>query len=121
MSFKSKYFYALTIARHRVWENVDMLINQTQGRIGRGSPVEFTWQTSAEVRNILTDKFGLNLIDIVGIGVVSGMEGHDPHDNIVRPSLLNNSEREALMKLELALAPQVPDAGRYILAVARKP
>ncbi|MBD2424567.1 class I SAM-dependent methyltransferase [Phormidium sp. FACHB-1136] len=121
MSFKSKYFYALMIARHRVWENVDMLINQTQGRIGRGSSVEFTWQTSTEIREILTDKFGLTLLDLVGIGVVSGMEGHDPHDNIVQPSLLNNSEREALMKLELALAPQVPDAGRYILAVARKP
>jgi hypothetical protein len=121
MSFKSKYFYALTIARHRVWENVDMLINQTQGRIGRGSPVEFTWQTSAEVREVLVGKFGLNLIDLVGIGVLSGMKGHDPHDYIVEPSLLNDSEREALMKLELALAPQIPDAGRYILAVARKP
>ncbi|MEB3828458.1 methyltransferase domain-containing protein [Phormidium sp. CCY1219] len=121
MSFKTKYFYALTIARHRVWENVDMVINQTQGRIGRGSPVEFTWQTSAEIRDILTDKFGLTLLELVGIGVVSGMEGHDPHDNIVQPSLLNRSEREALMKLEQALAPQVPDAGRYILAVARKP
>ncbi|KOR36675.1 hypothetical protein AM228_10905 [Planktothricoides sp. SR001] len=121
MSFKSKYFYALTIARHRVWENVDMLINQTQGRIGRGSPVEFTWQTSTEIREILTDKFGLTLLDLVGIGVVSGMKGHDPHDDIVQPSLLNNSGREALMKLELTLAPQVPDTGRYILAVARKP
>jgi len=40
---------------------------------------------------------------------------------IVQPSLLNNSGREALMKLELTLAPQVPDTGRYILAVARKP
>lgn len=121
MSFKTKYFYALTIARHRVWENVDMLLQQSQGRINRGSPVEFTWQTSTEIREILTDKFGLILLDLVGIGVVSGMEGHDPHDNIVQPSLLNSLEKKELMKLELALASQVPDAGRYILAIARKP
>ncbi|EFA74423.1 Probable methyltransferase [Raphidiopsis brookii D9] len=119
MSFKTKYFYALTIARHRFWDNVDMLITQTQGRIGVGSPVEFTWQTSTEIREILS-KFGLVLLDLVGIGVLSGMKGHDPHDGIVQPSLLDDSEREALMKLELNLASEVPDGGRYILAVARK-
>jgi hypothetical protein len=59
------------------------------------------------------------LVTLQGIGVASGIPG-DSHDSIARPSMLDDSQRASLMKVELALGESVPDAGRYMLAIGRK-
>jgi hypothetical protein len=69
---------------------------------------------------LLIRDHGLDLLELCGIGVCSGIPG-DPHDHIVQPSQLDSGEKDHLMRLELELGRSVPDAGRYMLTVARKP
>jgi hypothetical protein len=119
MSFRSQYFDALYLVRGRLWHNMGMLLEKRRGHIFDGL-VEFSWQTSEEIRSLLTCGHGLELLEQCGIGVCSGIPG-DPHDHIVRPSQLDSGEKNHLMELELELGRNVPDAGRYILVVAKKP
>lgn len=119
ISFRSQYFNALALVRERLWGGVEPLLRDRQGAIF-GSSTIFTWQTSADVSSLLVEKHGLELLDLRGIGVCSGIPG-DPHDDICQPSQLSEAERMQLVKLELELGKTVPDGGRYILAVARKP
>ena len=119
ISFRPQYFDALCLVRHRMWQNVETVLQVRQGAIFGASTV-FTWQTSSEVRSLLVKGHGLEVLELFGIGVCSGIPG-DPHDHICQPSQLSDDERMQLMKLELELGKTVPDGGRYILAVARKP
>lgn len=119
ISFRSQYFNALCVVRDRLWENVEYVLQDRQGAIF-GSSTVFTWQTSAEIRELLVESHGLELLELRGIGACSGIPG-DPHDHICLPSRLNDGEREQLMKLELELGKTVPDGGRYFIAVVRKP
>lgn len=118
ISFRSQYFEALCVARSRLWKSVESVLQDRQGAI-LGSSTVFTWQTSAEIRTLLSETHGLELLELHGIGACSGIPG-DPHDHICRPSQLGEGERELLMRLELELGKSVPDGGRYVLAVARK-
>lgn len=119
IAFRSQYFDALCIARQGLWSNVPDVLRERKGRILGGKTV-FTWQTSAEVRELLVGDMGLELVQMVGIGCASGLRG-DPLDGIARPSLLDGAARQRLMELELSLGPTLPDAGRYMLAIASRP
>ncbi len=119
MSFRSQYFDALCLVRGRFWHNTGMLLEERKGYIFDGQ-VEFSWQTSGEIRSLLTCEHGMELLELCGIGICSGIPA-DPHDHIVRPSQLDSGEQDYLMRIELELGHSVPDAGRYILAVAQKP
>ena len=119
VSFRSQYFDALSLVRSRRWEDVQHVLQQRKGTIF-GSSTVFTWQTSGEVRTLLIESVGLDLLELRGIGVCSGI-ANDPHDHICRPSQLTEVERQKLMKIELELGKTMPDSGRYMLAVARKP
>lgn len=119
MSFRSQYFNALSLVRNRLWGELQTLMKMRNGQL-LGSLTVFTWQTSYEIRNLLVESFGLELLDLRGIGVCSGIPA-DPHDYICRPSELNQNEQKLLMNLEIELGKSVPDGARYILAVARKP
>lgn len=119
ISFRPQYFYALYLVRNRLWEEVESVLKNRQGAILESSTL-FTWQTSDEIRNLLTQEYGLILLELQGIGTCSGIP-QDPHDHICQPSHLNAEEKEQLMKLELELGKKFPDGGRYILAVASKP
>lgn len=119
ISFRSQYFDALCLVRDRLWEGVDPVLQDRQGAIF-GSSTIFAWQTSEEIKSLLVGDYGLELLELRGIGVCSGIPG-DPHDHICQPSQISADERMQLMKLELELGKIVPDGGRYILAVARKP
>lgn len=118
VAFRPLYHDALNLVGLRMFEQVDMLLTSRSGNLF-GGPVKFTWQTSAEITALLRDEMGMELHRLVGIGNCSGIEG-DPHAQLVRPSLLGEKDADDLMKLELALGPEIPDAGRYILAIARK-
>jgi 2-polyprenyl-3-methyl-5-hydroxy-6-metoxy-1,4-benzoquinol methylase len=119
ISYRSQYFDALCLARGRLWHNMGILLEKRRGHIF-DSPAEFSWQTSMEIRSLLIRDHGLDLLELCGIGVCSGIPG-DPHDHIVQPSQLDSGEKDHLMRLELELGRSVPDAGRYMLTVARKP
>lgn len=118
MSFRSQLFNGWCIARERLWHNVGMLLEKRRGHIF-DSLTEFNWHISRELYSIFTSVPGLELLKLQGIGVCSGIPG-DPHEQICKPSLLDTQEKAKLMELELELGKTVPDAGRYILTVARK-
>jgi SAM-dependent methyltransferase len=117
ISLRSQYFDALCLVKHQMWDNISMLLEARSGRIFDSS-VEYTWQTASEVQAIIKDA-GLELLDIRGIGVCSGIPG-DPHGEICHPANLSAVEQETLMSLEIELGRQVIDGGRYIFALARK-
>ena len=71
MSFRSQYFNSLCLVRDRLWHNVGMLLEQRRGHIF-DSPTEFSWQLSDEIIHLLTCDYGLDLLDVCGIGVCSG-------------------------------------------------
>lgn len=119
VSFRSLYFNGLCLASIRRWENVDLLLQSRSGKLF-GDAITFSWLRSADIRALFTAELGLELQGMTGIGCCSGIPG-DPLERIVRPSLLGESERQELAKLELAVGAEVPDAGRYILAWGRKP
>ncbi len=118
ISFRPQYFYALWIVNHRLWDRVDMVLARRLGQLGGGPPV-FTWQKSAEIHEMVTKDLDMELVRLVGIGCCSGIE-RDPHARLARPSQLDHDEIEQLLRLELALGPELPDTGRYMLAIARK-
>lgn len=117
MSFRSQYFNALCIARARLWDSVDTVLDRRRGRIFP-TLTEFGWQTSGEVRRLFED-YGVELLSLNGVGVCSGILG-DPHDVVARPSLLTDAELRKLSELERGLGASVPDGGRYMLAIGRK-
>ncbi len=119
MSFRSQYFNALSLVRNRLWSEIQTLLRLRIGSL-LGSLTTFTWQTSDEIRSLLVTSYSLELLELRGIGVCSGIPA-DPHDYICCPSHLNEDEREVLMNLEIELGKSVPDGARYILALARKP
>ena len=68
---------------------------------------------------MLEKKYKFEIIDLTGIGCCSGIGG-DPHASVIRPSQLDQGNRQKLMELEVGLGRNVPDAGRYMLAAAVK-
>jgi SAM-dependent methyltransferase len=106
------------LVQQRLLHRCDSVMGSRSGQVFPGCGA-FTWAVSDEV-SAFVHGLGLELVRMVGIGIVSGIAG-DPGAALARPSLLDASEREDLMKLELALGPVFPDSGRYILTSARKP
>jgi 2-polyprenyl-3-methyl-5-hydroxy-6-metoxy-1,4-benzoquinol methylase len=117
-SFRSRYFNALCCVQDSLWNSTEMVINQRSGKLF-ASETLFNWSSSEEIKDFLSNNLGMSLCDFRGIGCCSGISG-DPHSIIARPSMLNRDEKDQLMKLENSLGIQVPDAGRYIFAVAQK-
>jgi ubiquinone/menaquinone biosynthesis C-methylase UbiE len=118
MSFRSQYYDALSMVRARLFKNIDILLSNRVGNI-YNSGIKYSWHQSEEVRQIFKSHTSLQMLEICGIGSCSGISG-DPHDVICKPHLLDESERESLMKLEMELGKYLPDAGRYMLVVAKK-
>lgn len=118
ISNRSLYFNALCIAKNRQLFQSNLLLEMREGCLFGGGSI-FTWQTSKEIEQLIAEKLDFDLLEVRGIGVCSGILG-DPHD-FCSPSLLDGDEMAQLMQLELELGLAVPDAGRYIMAIAKKP
>ena len=118
-TFRSQYHYALCAIRDGLWEASHKIIHSRSGQLW-GSEICFNWHSSEEIKQLLQQELGFELKQLVGIGNCSGIKG-DPLARMIRPSMLSGYEREQLMSLEIAMAPVVPDAGRYMLAVLNKP
>jgi ubiquinone/menaquinone biosynthesis C-methylase UbiE len=118
VAFRPQYYDMLNIVRYRMWEKTDLLINQRLGPL-YGNAMDFTWQKSGEIRRLFASRPQMEMLNLVGIGCCSGLE-YDPHASITRPSELDDDEQQRLMQLELSVAAEIPDAGRYMLAIARK-
>lgn len=117
-SFRPQYFNMLYAVSNGRWEDLSTIVSSRSGTLWE-SDARFTWQTSDEIKKLFKQDLGFELLELVGVGCLSGIEG-DPHADIARPSELDEAEREKLMQFEIELARSMPDAGRYMLAIARK-
>jgi ubiquinone/menaquinone biosynthesis C-methylase UbiE len=116
-SFRTRYYYLLHyIARCR-WSVVPNLLTSHAGFLN-GSPTRFSWYNVRELTDMLIAS-GFKVHFCKGIGVCSGIKG-DPLSAIVQPSSLTPEEQEELMAVELSLAEEMADCGRYILITGIK-
>lgn len=115
LSVKPKLVYALDNIIKRDFQKTSFVVSK---RDGNSLNWFFNWYTKEELIEKLSF---LRISDIkcYGIGVVSGLQG-DPQGLFLRPSLLNERQKEELFAIELNLAPLFPDSGRYILAIGVK-
>jgi ubiquinone/menaquinone biosynthesis C-methylase UbiE len=117
VSFRSQYFDLLHSVGKRDWQSARLVLDEREGHLGSGV-AWYSWHTTEDIREILAAE-GFTLNRICGIGVCSGIEG-DPLSLIAQPSTLSDRDRAELMEVELSLAQQYADCGRYVLAVASK-
>jgi SAM-dependent methyltransferase len=118
-SFRPQYFYLLaTLKNGRRWQEAAMVLERREGRLWGGHGC-FTWQTNEDARDILSAA-GLEVLERIGIGCCSGLAG-DPLSDILNPAVASDLDRKNLLSLELAIGKALPDCGRYMLFVARKP
>ncbi len=116
-SFRSTYFNVLLLTAERRLADAERVVTSRQGPLSAHHPVHFSWNNSMELVEELKSQ-NLEVLRVAGIGSCSGITG-DPHAKIVRPWDLCQEDQDRLMRVELVMGQVVPDAGRYILIVAR--
>ena len=117
-SFRSTYFNLLLMTAEQRLMDAKRVVNTRHGQLWAQNPVEFSWNNSSEIVQEIQDQ-NLDVQRVTGIGSCSGITG-DPHAKILKPWKLSQEDQDCLMQVELEIGPIVPDAGRYILIVARK-
>jgi SAM-dependent methyltransferase len=116
-SFRTRYYYILHYIGQCRWSVVSDLLASHEGFLN-GPPTKFSWYNVRELTEMLT-ALGCKVHFCKGIGVCSGIKG-DPLSAIVQPSSLTPEEQEELMAVELSLAEEMANCGRYILISATK-
>ena len=117
-SFRSQFYNSLCTVRDSMWNSIDMLYSKRSGCLWGGS-LYFNWNTSEEIKKLLSEEHGLKIRKFSGIGGCSGIAG-DPLASLMRPSSLNKEDQQKLMDLEMRVGVLLPDTGRYMLAIAEK-
>jgi 2-polyprenyl-3-methyl-5-hydroxy-6-metoxy-1,4-benzoquinol methylase len=117
-SFRSAYFNALLLVAEGRIEDAIQVVTSDAGQLWDENPIHFSWTDSSKLRSEFS-KLDCEVLKLASIGACSGIEG-DPHAQIAQVSRLTKAQQVSLMHLEIALGEQLPDAGRYILVVARK-
>lgn len=117
-NFRPQYFNVLSIIKEGLWGSTDMVLNQRSGRL-TGTDINLTWTTAKEIKELISQDLGFNLLELSSVGSCSGIAG-DPHSGICRPSLLTAAERQRLSALERRLGADLPDTGRYMVSVSLK-
>jgi SAM-dependent methyltransferase len=115
-SFRTRYFLAQLGVVQRDWELSEAATGSSEGLLPGGG-----WQNRYHREGVIEalSRAGFAEIELQGIGSSSGIAG-DPLARLVRPSELDARELQRLAAVERALGASHPDAGRYILAAARR-
>jgi SAM-dependent methyltransferase len=117
-SFRTTYYNVLLLLQDKRLSDAKRVMNATSGPLSSGRGFQFSWIHADELRKVMRAS-GLEVLSLSAVGSCSGTPG-DPHAAIARPGLLKESERRILMEIEMSLSTRVPDAGRYVLVVARR-
>jgi SAM-dependent methyltransferase len=113
LSLRTRFYYILTGIQRRDWGMASLVARGFSGTLD-GLP--FHWHTRASVKDMFSH-LGLRPIHCKGIGIFSGIPG-DPLGSICIPSTLDPKEREALIDVELQLAEDYAENGRYLYVSA---
>lgn len=115
LSLRSRMYYTLhKLMRGEINEAYHILL-KNENFINEGSLNCFSID---EIKEMMAEN-GIRLLNLTGIGVLSGIEG-DPQALITRPSNLPQDERKLLFEMELSAGRAYPENGRYILVCGTK-
>jgi len=117
-SHRSRYFNAMVLLSLGHTKAAAQILEKNTGRLFGTSNLQFSWNDSSSIRDTVAGA-GFVVLKVAGLGVLSGIKG-DPHEFLAEPGILPEDELQALMKLEKQASEVVPDAGRYMIFVARK-
>lgn len=121
-SHRSKHYFVVTLLNKGDYRSALRVAQTSEGTVSvNDAPVyyNYNWQTTAELED-LYEELGLHLVGLHPIGMFSGF-GVDGMSAIASPEVIGDSEREVLFELETEDLEDYVGAGRYTLAVARKP
>ena len=116
-STRSQYYQSVSMIKNGNLENLPLVINNRVGQIYPKIIVPFTWNTSEELNEIFK-KNKLNILLTTGIGSLSGLNNDIINYN--EPKNLTSEGQRILNQSEIEIGNHLPDAGRYILIIARK-
>ncbi|MGA2935100.1 MAG: methyltransferase domain-containing protein [Methanomicrobiales archaeon] len=114
LSLRTRFYYLLTSIKRGDWDMASLV---ARGFSGTMDGLLFHWHTKASIGDMLSH-LGLQPIRYRGIGILSGIPG-DPLGSICMPSPLDPEERKALMDIELLLAEDYAENGRYLYVAAK--
>lgn len=116
-SFRSTYFNTLMQISNGNFIDAERIVNTNSGSLTLGDSIDFTWDNSEDLK-IFFEVLGLRVVSTTGIGVCSGIPG-DPLSKVAIPKDLSLNNLQILQRIENKLSSVVPDAGRYILIIAK--
>lgn len=119
MSQRSSYFSAALVVKNQFesWADVEPLVEGNSGNLFGTGPL-FTWDTKESLEKKIKDA-GFEILDVLGIGVLSGIHG-DIHGHLCQPYRLDASSREKLFALENFYGNRLPETGRYMSMLCLK-
>ena len=111
LAVRTQYYQAATLLKARDYDGALRVTTDT---------AKTRWLEPHELRATLLSA-GYEVLDTVGIGVISGLE-FDPLGFLANPAKLTANEKHVLEQIELKFGSQNEVAGcaRYILAIAKK-
>jgi len=109
ISFRTRLYYLFHAIMHHSWGDVEMIAKDYSGEL---NGITFNWFTKEKISEIFFKK-GICPKKFRAIGIFSGIEG-DPQSCFSIPSTLTDRERAQLMSLEILMAEEFPESGRYI-------
>jgi 2-polyprenyl-3-methyl-5-hydroxy-6-metoxy-1,4-benzoquinol methylase len=119
-TFRPPYYFVTTLLRQGKVKQALAVARSSEGvlRIAT-APTYYNWQTEEEVAELYVEH-GLEMVELRPLGVFSGT-GYDGMAGVADPERIQEPrERAALYELEND-AGEVRGAGRFTLAVGRKP
>ena len=113
LSLRTRAYYLLAAVQRGDWHTASLVARELSGRL---DGMLLHWHTGASTDAMLA-RLGLRSLRHRGIGILSGIPG-DPFAAVCVPSSLDPEGREALRSLEIQLAGDYAEIGRYLYVAA---
>jgi 2-polyprenyl-3-methyl-5-hydroxy-6-metoxy-1,4-benzoquinol methylase len=118
-SFRSTYFTLMLQLRANNFLSAIEILQSNEGRVTPHDDLIFTWVDSDDLVDFCVQQ-GMDVVEVFGIGTSSGIRG-DMLDGFAQPGNLREEQLSILEVIEEKYASLLPDVGRYIAIVVKKP
>jgi 2-polyprenyl-3-methyl-5-hydroxy-6-metoxy-1,4-benzoquinol methylase len=118
-SFRSTYFTLMLQLRANNFLSAIEILQSNEGRVTPHDDLIFTWVDSNDLVEFCMQQ-GMDVVEVFGIGTSSGIRG-DMLDGFAQPGNLREEQLSILEVIEEKYAALLPDLGRYIAIVVKKP
>ena len=118
-SFRSTYYTLMLQLRTKNFLSAIEILQSNEGRVTPHDDLIFTWIDSSDLERFCIQK-GMDVVEVFGIGTSSGIPG-DLLEIFAQPGILREDQLSILEVIEEKYAHILPDLGRYIAIVVKKP